>query len=132
MGITARSCGSTYDSPGKTQNRQRGAASILGVAIIGMLLAAVTMMLPLYIGMGVKQAVVAAADAAALAAADVAVGIEPGVPCEVAATVAEANTSALVGCALDGVVVTVSTSRTILGLTVVATATAGPPGSTVN
>ena len=104
-----------------------GAASILGVAIIGMLFAAVMMMLPLYIGMAARQGVIAAADAAALAAADIAVGIAPGVPCEIAATVAAANRAVLTGCALDGVVVTVSTSRTVLGLELRASATAGPP-----
>jgi secretion/DNA translocation related TadE-like protein len=97
-----------------------------------MMFAVTATVLPLYIGMSARQGVISAADGAALAAADVVIGIDPGVPCEVAATVAEANKALLVGCVVDGAVVTVSTNRTIFGLVLAAEASAGPPGSAVN
>ena len=107
--------------------RQNGAGSILGVAIIGTVIVAVMVTMPLYSALTLRQAVAGAADAAALAAADVAVGIEPGVPCEVAAAVAAANGARLASCELDGLIATVSTARSFLGLTMSATARAGPP-----
>lgn len=70
---------------------------------------------------------VGAADASALAAADVAVGIVPGFACEQAAAVASANGARLAQCETDGLIVTVVASRPFLGLTITATATAGPP-----
>ena len=82
--------------------------------------------------LAVRQAVAGAADAAALAAADVASGLVSGYPCATAALVAAANGAAVASCAVDGLVVTVSASRDILGLAVTATATAGPPGSGVD
>ena len=110
----------------------RGAGSILGVTILGGVLAAMALLLPLYIGMSLRQSVVGAADSAALAAADVAVGILPGYPCEVAAVVASANRTTLARCDVDGLIVTVSTKRQFLGQTLRATATAGPPRSGLN
>lgn len=102
---------------------------MLGVALTGAILCAVLAGLPLYMGLSARQATIAAADAAALAAADVAVGIFAGVPCEVAVAVAAANGSELASCTVDGLVVTVSTKRSFLGLPLFAVATAGPPGS---
>lgn len=107
---------------------ERGSGSILAVAIIAALLALVSLLLPLWIVLAAKQRVSGAADAAALAAADVAVGILPGVPCEAAASVAKANGAKLNGCGLDGAIVTVRSSVTVLGFDVSARATAGPPG----
>ena len=106
-----------------------GSGSVLGIALVAAMLCVLFAALPLYRGMSVRQANIDAADAAALAGADVAVGIIPGIPCEVAATVAAANGAKLASCALDGVVVTVSTKRSFLGLPLIAVATAGPPGS---
>jgi hypothetical protein len=84
---------------------------------------------PLYRVLVVERETAASADAAALAAADVAVGIVPGVPCELAASVAGANDTRLDACELEGVIVTVRVSASVLGFTVPATATAGPPGA---
>jgi secretion/DNA translocation related TadE-like protein len=109
-----------------------GSASVLMVGIVGVLVTAVATVLPLYIGMSVRQSVISAADASALAAADVAVGIIPGIPCEIAATVATANSAVLTACVFDGLVVTVSTQRDFLGLALRADATAGPPESSIN
>ncbi len=79
-----------------------------------------------------RQSLGAAADAASLAAADVAVGIGPGYPCAAAATAASANGALLTDCRLDGLVATVVVSATVLGFTLVARATAGPPSGVVD
>ncbi len=100
---------------------------MLSVAIVGAVAALTSLALPLYMGLAVRQSVAAAADAAALAAADVAVGIAAGHPCDAAARAAQANGASLSSCEADGLVVTVSTVRTVLGIPVVASATAGPP-----
>jgi secretion/DNA translocation related TadE-like protein len=105
----------------------RGSASVLGVAMIGAVVTVCVLVLPLYIGLTTRQAVIAAADAAALAGADVASGRIAGYVCEVALEVAEANGAVLAGCEADGQVVTVTTQREFLGLQLVALATAGPP-----
>ena len=106
--------------------RDSGSASVLGVALIAAVVMVCALMLPLYIGLSVRQGVIAAADAAALAGADVASGRIPGYVCEAASEVAVANGAVLTGCAAEELVVTVSTERTFLGLDVVASATAGP------
>ena len=97
----------------------------LGLGIVAVLLAA----LPLYGALAARHSVTAAADAAALAAADAASGLVPGYPCEIAARVASANGASLAGCALDGLVVTVTVGRPLLGFAVAESATAGPAGS---
>jgi secretion/DNA translocation related TadE-like protein len=100
------------------------------VVIVGLAVGLVAITVPAVTAAGAlaaRQGVTGAADAAALAAADVAVGILPGLPCEAAAEVARANGAALGGCAADGLIVTVTVSRTLLGIPVTATATAGPP-----
>ena len=109
-----------------------GSGSLLGVAIVASALAAMTLLIPLYQGLGIRESVADAADAAALAAADVAAGIFPGAPCAVAASVATANRASLDACAVDGLVITVRTSAGFLGLTLTATATAGPPVAVTN
>ena len=106
-----------------------GAGSVLAISLIGAVITAVSIALPLYMALSSLQGVIAAADASALAAADVASGIFPGVPCEIAATVVAANDATLTGCALDGQIATVSATRIFLGVPLRATATAGPPGS---
>lgn len=85
------------------------------------------MLLPLYVGLATRQAVAGAADAAALAAADTAVGIVSGVPCAAAADVAAANGATLRSCDVDGLIVTVTVGRLLMGVSVTAAATAGPP-----
>jgi secretion/DNA translocation related TadE-like protein len=104
-----------------------GSGSLLGLAIIGATIASLALGLPLLAGLGIHQSVATAADAAALAGADVAVGIYPGSPCAVATSVASANHAQLDGCTVDGLVVTVRANREFLGLTLAASATAGPP-----
>lgn len=104
-----------------------GAGSVLTVALVGAVAAVASLSLPLYMALAVRQSVAAAADAAALAAGDVAVGIAGGYPCDVAARVAAANGASLQSCEADGLVMTVSVSRALLGFPVVARATAGPP-----
>jgi len=104
----------------------RGAGSVLAVAIVAALVAVTALALPLYMVLSAKQAVGGAADAAALAAADVRVGILPGEPCAVAARVASANGAQLGACEFDGLVVTVTARTSVAGLAVEASATAGP------
>jgi secretion/DNA translocation related TadE-like protein len=106
-----------------------GSASLLAVALMAMAVLVTAVILPLYIGLSVRQSVIGAADAAALAAADVVAGHLPGVPCEVAETVTIANNAALMGCVRVGLIVTVTTNRSFLGFTLQAEARAGPPGS---
>lgn len=106
---------------------ERGAGSILVVAILAAVIGLAALALPLYSVLVTKRAVEGAADAAALAAADVAVGRAPGVTCEVAARVAEANGSRLTDCHPDGLVVTVRVERQAAGFAVGAISSAGPP-----
>lgn len=102
--------------------------TVLSVAIASGVAALAAASLPLYGALATRQSVVAAADASALAAADAAVGIAAGFPCEVAARVAVGNGASVVTCRTDGLVATVVVARSILGIPVTATATAGPPG----
>lgn len=107
----------------------RGAGSILVVAILAAVIGLAALALPLYSVLVTKRAAEGAADAAALAAADVAVGRAPGVICEIAARVAEANASVLTNCHADGLVITVRVERQAAGFAVGAIASAGPPGT---
>ena len=107
---------------------ERGSGSLLGVGVIAALLAVTFLAIPLAVALSGVQRAWAAADASALAAADVAIGILPGIPCESAAAVAEANGATLGMCAVDGAVVTVSVEIAVLGFGVSGRATAGPPG----
>lgn len=103
----------------------RGAGSILALAIVAAMLSLLALLIPLCLALSAKQRAAGAADAAALAAADVAVGLVPGVPCEAATRVAAANGAALRVCDIDLTTVTVQTEVVVLGLTVDARATAG-------
>jgi secretion/DNA translocation related TadE-like protein len=111
---------------------EAGAGTVLGILIVGSLAAVLGMTLPLYMALAVRESVARSADASALAGADVAAGIAPGVPCEVAGVVASANRVSLAGCTVDGLVVTVTTGVSFLGLPLHASATAGPPGAVTN
>ncbi|MBU4465082.1 MAG: helicase [Actinobacteria bacterium] len=75
------------------------------------------------------QRAAGAADAAALAAADGASGLVAGVPCELAAAVAEASEGRLVSCDLTGLVATVGVSIPFGAFAAIATARAGPPAT---
>jgi secretion/DNA translocation related TadE-like protein len=105
---------------------------VLAIAIAAATVAVTAIALPLYLALATKQVAAGAADAAALAGADVAVGIVPGFPCESAASVASANGARLEACTVDGLVVSVVVSTTILGLSVRSAATAGPAMEGVN
>ncbi len=109
-----------------------GSGSILAVAIVGAVTALTLMVAPLYMGYSARRSISGAADAAALAAADTAVGIVPGIPCDAAAAVATANGASIVSCTLDGMIVTVTAETSVMGISVTATATAGPADSAVN
>jgi secretion/DNA translocation related TadE-like protein len=120
-------------SSGQTVTRgERGSGSLLGLAIVGSIAAVAMLSVPLYLGLSRRQSVEGAADAAALAAADVAAGVSPGIPCEVARRVGAANGASIGRCDIDGLVVTVESSTTFLGLRLRATATAGPPDAVTN
>ena len=111
----------------RSQHGERGAGSILVVAILAAMVSLCALAVPLCSVLVVKQLAAGAADAAALAAADVAVGRASGIPCTVAGQVAAANATSLTACAPDGLVVTVRVEKEVLGFAVVASATAGPP-----
>lgn len=113
-------------------NSERGSGSIVVVGMGIGLTALMALLVPLYIGLASRQAVAAAADAAALAGADVASGLLPGFPCDEAERVTAGNDATLVACDVDGLVVTVTASRWILGVPVTSSATAGPAGSGVD
>jgi len=104
-----------------------GAGSVLAIGLVGAVTALAMVAIPLYAVLSTRSAVAGAADAAALAAADVRVGVMGGLPCAVAADVAAANATVLTACELDGLVATVRVQRVVAGLSVSATATAGPP-----
>ena len=106
---------------------QTGAGSLLVVAILAAVLCVVATVLPLQFALSRRHAMAGAADAAALAAADARSGAVAGVPCDLAARVASANGARLDACAVDGLVATVRVSTRVLGITVTATASAGPP-----
>lgn len=105
----------------------RGSGSVLTVAIVGAVAALTSIAIPSYMGLATRQTLTAAADAAALAAADASTGAISGEPCGRAGEAASANGARLARCELDGYVATVLVSRTILGIRVSASATAGPP-----
>lgn len=112
---------------------ERGASTVLAVAIIATMLSVLIALAPLYLSLIERNRLAGAADAAALAAADVAIGREPGVPCEKAREVASANNARVTACIVDGFVVTVraASERRAAGVPfhLDATATAGPPGA---
>ncbi|KRC52110.1 hypothetical protein ASE16_03405 [Leifsonia sp. Root227] len=108
---------------------ERGAAGVLAVALIGVLVCATAAAVAVAGAYGARRVSGAAADGAALAAADVASGLRPGSPCQEAERVASANGARLVSCELDGVIAVVLTSVTYLGLPARAAARAGPPGT---
>ena len=111
---------------------ESGSGSVLGLSIVGAVIALLLVLLPLAESIEVRQRLGSAADAAALAAADVESGAIPGTPCREAGRVARAVGTVLERCEVDGSVATVrvggGVGGGILGLAATATATAGPPG----
>ena len=106
---------------------ERGSGTVLAVGLTAAVALVGGAVIPLSQVLVARAQAAGAADAAALAAADAASGREPGFPCELASVVAAANGAAVQSCEVDGLVVTVSVARGILGLDVAARATAGPP-----
>jgi secretion/DNA translocation related TadE-like protein len=109
---------------GRVRTRDRGAGTILGLAILGAFLTLTLMLVPVWALLAAKQKLAGAADAAALAAADARLGVVGDYPCPLAATVAHGAT--LTACAIDGLVVTVAVWGQVGGIKVTAVATAGP------
>ncbi|MCU1421851.1 MAG: topoisomerase, partial [Microbacteriaceae bacterium] len=105
----------------------RGSGSVLGLSIVGAVIALLLLLLPLAGAIELRQRVSSAADAAALAAADVESGAIPGIPCREAGRVTAAVGAVVERCEVDGGVATVRVRGGILGLAATATATAGPP-----
>ncbi len=118
---------SGYAHPSKAV--ERGSGTVLALATVAVL-AAVTAAVVLVCGAwAARQRAGIAADAAALAGADVAVGRAVGDPCTQARLVAHANGAALAGCAVAGVVVSVTAVVPYAGWRAEAPARAGPPGT---
>lgn len=108
--------------------RDRGAASVLAVGLIGALVAVTATIVPITSVFVASQRAANAADAAALAAADAASGAVLGVPCELAGRAATRNGGALTACTIEGATATVSVTVGSHGFTLAASARAGPPG----
>lgn len=103
------------------------AGAVLSLSLVGCAAALTAGFVAVAGGAVAGQRVAGAADAAALAAADAASGAIPGIPCEVAATVAEASTGiGLTACDVDGLVATVTVAAGFAGLVATASARAGP------
>lgn len=105
---------------------ERGAGSVLALAVVAVVLAVTATLLALVVALAARHQAQSAADASALAAADVASGLVAGVPCEAAARAAELGGSVLVGCVVEGGVATVSVARSVLGADVLVTSRGGP------
>lgn len=110
----------------ETRVGERGSGGVLALSLAGATAVVLAVSLPLYMGIALKHSVAGAADAAALAAADTVSGFAHGDACATAARVADVNGAYVSSCELDGAVVTVGAARDVLGVTVIAFATAGP------
>ncbi|WP_235934311.1 Rv3654c family TadE-like protein [Paramicrobacterium chengjingii] len=106
---------------------ERGAASVLAVALVAATLLATGILAPLCAAYAARQTAAGAADAAALAAADTASGLVPGIPCQAAGRAAELNGASLVDCDVTGLIALVQVSTTVVGMSITASARAGPP-----
>lgn len=106
---------------------ERGAASVLAIALVAATLIALGLLAPLCAAYAARQQAAGAADAAALAAADTASGLVSGVPCERASRAAELNGATLDACEVTGLIALVQVSTAVLGLPITASARAGPP-----
>ena len=105
---------------------ERGAGSVLAVALVASVLLLAGLALPLNAALTTRQLTANAADAAALAAADTASGLVPGYPCANAGEAARLNGAALGECAVDGLEVRVTATKQVLGVVVSIAARAGP------
>jgi secretion/DNA translocation related TadE-like protein len=105
----------------------RGSGSILALAVIGVTMMLTAVLVPAFAVLAVGQSVRNAADSAALAAADTASGAVAGMPCEMAAAAATLNGTSVADCVVNGVIATVTVTRSLGGFTMVTRARAGPP-----
>jgi len=106
---------------------ERGSGGVLALALIGATLTVTFLGVPLLALLAVGQSVQNAADAAALAAADTASGAIPGYPCAAAAEAARLNGAVVEACALDGLIASVTVTRTVAVFALRSSARAGPP-----
>jgi secretion/DNA translocation related TadE-like protein len=112
---------------GRQSWSERGAGSILAIAVLGATVLLTTLVVSTLTLLAVGRSVANAADAAALAAADTASGAIAGYPCPAANAVAALNEVAVTRCAVAGLIASVSVTRTVLGIELSASARAGPP-----
>ncbi len=106
----------------------RGAATVLVVGVIAVLLAVAAAVAPLVVVVMARQHAAVAAEAAALAGADTALGVAAGIPCATALRVARVDGVERATCRQDGTDVRVDTTVEVLGFDVVGAARAGAPG----
>ncbi len=109
----------------------RGAGTVAVIGLAALVIGLAGMLAPVTAVSVARHRVAAAADAAALAAAEVLAGFGPVTadPCGTAAIIANAGGVGLVGCELDGLVVTVEAAVDTAFGAVLARATAGPPAA---
>lgn len=123
--------GGASTSVGRSRRRsERGAASVLALAIVGATVALSALVVPVTAVFAASQRAANAADAAALAAADALSGAVPGVPCELAGSIAARNGAALASCEAGGPVASVTVMVSSFSVELRADARAGPPGWT--
>jgi len=108
---------------------ERGAGSVLAVAIVTAVIVVTASALPLYMGFAESRRLAAVADAAALAAADTASGAVPGVPCEAAAAITGLSDVELVSCDAQRAIASVTVRGSIAGIALEARSRAGPPSA---
>lgn len=107
---------------------ERGAGSVLMVAIIGCSFALVSVTASVASAQLARLHISAAADSAALAAADVASGAVAGSPCQAAGSAAKINGARLGDCVVEGLVARVTVDGIFLQFRFSVDARAGPPG----
>ncbi len=118
---------STVHNQMTAQPDDRGAGTVLVVALVAVVTIAGLTVLGAAHALVRGQQLSAAADASALAAGDVLLGWVAGDPCAVAQRVAEAHAARLAECTSDGLAVLVRVEAGILGLTIQRSARAGAP-----
>ncbi|MBM7504016.1 Rv3654c family TadE-like protein [Agromyces aurantiacus] len=114
--------------PDRDGRGERGAATILALAIVGAIVALAAALAGVLVASVASQVAANAADAAALAAADAVSGAVAGEPCDLAARLADRNGARLSSCDVSGAEVVIVVSVTRAALTITASARAGPPG----
>jgi len=113
----------------KLRRDERGAGTVLAVALLGAIVAAGAAALFAVAVLAAQQRVQNAADAAALAAADTLSGRSGGYPCPNAERAATLNEASVTECSADSLVAAVTVTRDWATFQLTARARAGPPGS---